>query len=84
MEAGRLGEDMQQAGRALHDRLAHGIERVQEKVEERVRRGTDQTRGVLSSLNDEFGGFVREAPILALGGAFALGYLIARAARAFR
>jgi hypothetical protein len=57
---------------------------VQERVEDNVRRGLEQARGTLNSLNAQFGSFVHESPIVALAGAFAVGYLLARVARAVR
>ncbi len=84
MDAARIKEDVQQAGEKLRDNLAHGIGRVQEKMEENVRRGADQARGAVSTLNEQFGGFVHESPLIALGGAFAVGYVAAKIARAFK
>jgi ElaB/YqjD/DUF883 family membrane-anchored ribosome-binding protein len=84
MDAARLKEDVQQATRTIQSKLAEGIGRVQERMEERVRRGGDQTRGTLASLNEQFGSFVQESPLIAIGGAFAVGYLIAKMARAFK
>jgi ElaB/YqjD/DUF883 family membrane-anchored ribosome-binding protein len=66
------------------ENLAAGIGRVQERMEERVRRGADQAQSMFASVNEEFGSFVRESPMIALGGAFAAGYLIAKVARAFK
>jgi ElaB/YqjD/DUF883 family membrane-anchored ribosome-binding protein len=68
----------------LQENLAAGIGRVQERMEERVRRRADQAQSMFASFNQEFGSFVRESPIIALGGAFAAGYLIAKVARAFK
>ena len=84
MDAARAKEEMQQAGRAIQENLAEGVGRMQEKVEETVRRNVDRTRGVLASVNEQFGGFVQESPVLAIGGAFAVGWMIAKVARAFR
>ncbi len=84
MDAAQLKDNAQQAGRSMQENLAEGIGRVQDRLEERFRRGAEDAQGVFSSLNDEFGGFVRESPILAIGGAFAVGYLIAKVARAFK
>jgi len=84
MDAAQLKENVQQAGRSVQENLAEGIGRVQDRLEERVRRGAEDAQNVFSSLNDEFGGFVRESPLLAIGGAFAVGYLIAKIARAFK
>ena len=77
MDGARMRENVQ-------DNLAQGIGRVQERLEERVRRGADQAQGMFASFNDEFGSFVRESPVMALTGAFAVGYLIAKVARAFK
>jgi len=84
MDPAQVKENVQQAGRKVQENLAEGIERVQDRMEERFRRGADQAQNMFSSLNEEFGGFVRESPVLAIGGAFAVGYLIAKVARAFK
>ena len=84
MDAAKLKEDAQQATRSIQDNLAQGIGRAQEKMEDTLRRTAGQTQGMLSSMNDEFGSFVRESPLIALGGAFAVGYLVAKLARAFK
>jgi hypothetical protein len=81
--ASKTKDDLWQAGRTLGENLAEGLNRAQETVQDRVRSGFEQTRGVFSTLDEEFGKFVREQPVVALGGAFLVGYLIARAARAF-
>jgi ElaB/YqjD/DUF883 family membrane-anchored ribosome-binding protein len=67
----------------LQENLAEGVGRVQEKLEQNVRQRVEQTRGALSSLNDRFGSFVQESPLLAIAGAFGAGYVVARIARAF-
>jgi ElaB/YqjD/DUF883 family membrane-anchored ribosome-binding protein len=77
MDAAHLKDNIQ-------ENVAAGIGRVQERMEERVRRGADQAQSMFASVNEEFGSFVRESPIIALGGAFAAGYLIAKVARAFK
>jgi len=77
MDAAQMKENLQ-------ENLAAGIGRAQERMEERVRRGADQAQTMFASVNEEFGSFVRESPIIALGGAFAAGYLIAKIARAFK
>ena len=84
MDAAKLKDDVQAASRSIQEEISEGLGRVQETMEERVRRGADRTQSVLASMNEEFGGFVRESPIIALGGAFAVGYLIAKVARAFK
>jgi hypothetical protein len=84
MDAAKLKDDVQHATRSIQENLAEGIGRVQETLEDRFRRSGDQTSGMLTSLNEEFGNFVRESPVIALGGAFAVGYLIAKLARAFK
>jgi hypothetical protein len=84
MDAARAKEEMQHAGRAIQENLAEGVGRMQEKVEESVRRNVDRTRGMLASVNEQFGGFVQESPVVAIGGAFAVGWMIAKVARAFR
>ena len=80
MDAAQVKENVQQASRKVQENLAEGIERVQGRMEERFRRGADQAQSMFSSLNEEFGGLVRESPVLAIGGAFAVGYLIAKVA----
>ncbi|HJQ84491.1 MAG TPA: hypothetical protein VKA21_10470 [Candidatus Binatia bacterium] len=84
MDAAQLKETVQETARTVQENLAQGIGRVQERMEERVRRGADQTSGMFASLNDEFGAYVRESPIIAIGSAFAVGYMIAKLARAFK
>jgi len=84
MDAAKLREDVQQASRSIQDNLAEGIGRAQEKMEATLRRTADQTQGMFATMNEEFGSLVRESPIIALGGAFAVGYLIAKLARAFK
>lgn len=84
MDAAQAKENVQQAARTVQENLAEGIGRVQDRMEERFRRGADQAQNVFTSLNQEFGGFVRESPVLAMGAAFAAGYLIAKVARAFK
>jgi len=84
MDAAQLKENAEQAGRTVQENLAEGIGRVQDRLEERFRRGAEDAQSVFSSLNDEFGGFVRESPLVAIGGALAVGYLIAKVARAFK
>ena len=84
MDAAKLRENVQQATRSIQDNVAEGIGRAQEKMEESLRRTADQTQGMFSSMNEEFGSFVRESPLIALGGAFAVGYVVAKLARAFK
>jgi hypothetical protein len=84
MDAARLREDVQHATRTVQDKIAEGIGRVQERMEHGVRQRGDQTRNALSTLNEQFGSFVKESPIMAIGAAFTVGYLIAKMARAFR
>ena len=84
MDAAKLKEDVQEATRTIQENLAGGIGRVQETMEGRLRAGADRTQNMLASMNQEFGSFVRESPVIALGGAFAVGYLIAKVARAFK
>jgi len=80
MEAAKLKEDVRQAGRALQE----GIERIQEQVGPGVRRSTDEAFNILTSLSQEVASIVRESPLLALAGAFAVGYFAARMARAVK
>ena len=84
MDAAKLKDDVQQASRSIQENLAEGIGRAQEKMEDTLRRTANQTQGMFASMNDEFGSLVRESPIMALGGAFAVGYLVAKLARAFK
>jgi hypothetical protein len=84
MDAAKLRDDVQQASRSIQESVAEGIGRAQKKMEETLGRTGDQAQGMLSSMNEEFGSFVRESPIIALGGAFAVGYLVAKLARAFK
>jgi hypothetical protein len=84
MDAARLREDAQQAGEKLRGSLAQGLGHAQEAIEENVRRGLDQTRGAVTTLNEQFGSFVRQSPLMALGGAFVIGYVAAKVARAFK
>ena len=84
MDAAKLKDDVQQATRSIQENLAEGIGRAQEKMEDTLRRTANQTQGMFASMNDEFGSLVRESPIMALGGAFAVGYLVAKLARAFK
>lgn len=84
MDTANLREDVQHASRSIQENLTEGIGRAQEKMEETLRRTADQTQGMFTSLNQEFGTFVRESPLIALGSAFAVGYLIAKLARAFK
>jgi hypothetical protein len=84
MDAAKLRENVQQATKSIQDNVAEGIGRAQEKMEDSLRRTADQTQGMFASMNDEFGSFVRESPLIALGGAFAVGYVVAKLARAFK
>jgi ElaB/YqjD/DUF883 family membrane-anchored ribosome-binding protein len=84
MDAAKLKEDVHAASRTIQEGLSEGLGRVQETMEERLRRGADRTQSMFTSMNDEFGSYVRESPLIALGGAFAVGYLIAKLARAFK
>lgn len=84
MDAARAREEVEQTGRKLQENLVAGVERVQHEIEQNVRRGVDRTRGAITSFNEQFGGFVHEAPMLAIGGAFVVGYLVAKLARAAR
>jgi hypothetical protein len=84
MDAAKLREDAPAAARSLQDNLAEGIGRAQGKMQETFRRTAEQAQGMFNSMNDEFGSFVRESPLIALGGAFAAGYIVAKLARAFK
>lgn len=83
MDAARQKEDIHQASRVIQENLAEGVDRVQARMEERMRRGYDQTRGAVGSLNQQLETFVRESPLVAIAGAFAVGYLFAKVARSF-
>jgi ElaB/YqjD/DUF883 family membrane-anchored ribosome-binding protein len=74
MDVAKVTED-------LKDTVTKGIERVQEHVEEGARRGAAQTKDLASMLSGRFETFVRESPLIALGGAFTVGFLIAKLAR---
>jgi ElaB/YqjD/DUF883 family membrane-anchored ribosome-binding protein len=84
MDAAKLKENVQEMGRTVQAQVSENFERVKDTVQQNLRGGTDQTRNVLGTLNEDFGSFVRESPVLALGGAFAVGYLVAKIARSFR
>jgi hypothetical protein len=84
MDAARLREDVQHATRTMQDKIAEGIGRVQERMEHGIRQGAGPTRDAVSTLNQQFASFVQESPIMAIGGAFAAGYLLAKVARAFK
>jgi ElaB/YqjD/DUF883 family membrane-anchored ribosome-binding protein len=84
MDAARLKDDVQQATRTIHGKLAEGIGRVQERMERRVHGRGEDTRKALSSFNGQLASLVQEAPLMAIGGAFAVGYVIAKMARAFK
>jgi len=73
--------DVAKATEDLKDNLTKGFERAQERVEEGVRRGAAQTKDLASMMNGQFETFVRQSPLIALGGAFAVGFLIAKLAR---
>jgi len=61
-----------------------GLNVAQERVQEGVRRGAEQARRAMNTLNDQFGDTVRQSPVLALAGAFAVGYVAARLLRVVR
>ena len=69
--------DVARATEDLKDNVTKGIERAQERVEEKVA----QTKDVVATLNEQVEALVRQSPLVALGGAFAVGYLIAKLAR---
>jgi hypothetical protein len=84
MDAAKLKENVQEMGRTVQSQVSENFGRVKDAVQENLRGSADQTRNVLGTLNQDFGSFVRESPVLALGGAFAVGYLVAKIARTFR
>jgi ElaB/YqjD/DUF883 family membrane-anchored ribosome-binding protein len=69
--------DVARATEDLKENVTKGIERAQERVGERV----EQTKDLVSMLNGQIETLVRQSPLIALGGAFAVGYLIAKLAR---
>jgi ElaB/YqjD/DUF883 family membrane-anchored ribosome-binding protein len=69
--------DVARATEDLKDNVTKGIERAQERVEEKVA----QTKDMIVTLNEQVEALVRQSPLVALGGAFAVGYLIAKLAR---
>jgi ElaB/YqjD/DUF883 family membrane-anchored ribosome-binding protein len=69
--------DVARATEDLKDNVTKGIERAQERVEE----GMAQTKDLVAMLNGQVETLVRQSPLIALGGAFAVGYLIAKLAR---
>lgn len=75
------GMDVAKATEDLRENVTKGIERAQERVEEGVRRGANQTKDLATMLSGQVETFVRESPLVALGGAFFVGYLIAKLAR---
>jgi len=78
--ATKFGSDFQQAAKNVQEQLADTASRAQE----RIKSSFGDTQDLLTSLNGQVGDFVREQPILALAGAFFVGYVIARTARAFQ
>jgi len=76
----RFGADVQETARNVGAQLVDTANRARE----RLKSGLGDTPELLSSLNAQVGAFVREQPIVALAGAFLVGYLIARTARAFQ
>jgi hypothetical protein len=84
MDAARATETARQAGEQLQEKVTEGLNVAQERMEQSVRRGADQARRAMNTLNDQFGDTVRQSPVLALAGAFAVGYLAARLFRIAR
>jgi len=78
--ATRFGADVQQTARNVGAQLADTADRARE----RIKNGLGDAPELLSSLNAQLGAFVRQQPIVALAGAFLVGYLVARTARAFQ
>jgi ElaB/YqjD/DUF883 family membrane-anchored ribosome-binding protein len=69
--------DVARATEELKDNVTKGMERAQERVEEKVA----QTKDLVATLNEQVETLVRQSPLIALGGALAVGYLIAKLAR---
>lgn len=69
--------DVARATEDLKDNVTKGFERAQERVGE----GVAQTKDLVATLNEQVETLVRQSPLIALGGAFAVGYLIAKLAR---
>ena len=84
MDAARMADTARQAGEHFQDQLSQGLDAAQDRLEEGVRKGADQARSAMNTLNDQFGDTVRSSPVLALVGAFAVGYLAARILRLAR
>jgi len=82
MEAAKLSEDVEQASRVIQDNLARSMGRVQESVADFSRELPEAGR-LLTSANGRLVSLVQESPLLAVAGAFALGYLVAKVARSF-
>lgn len=80
MDAARVTKTAEE----LEQKVAEGLHVAQERVEEGVRRGADHARRAMNTLNDQFGDSVRRSPVLALAGAFAVGYVVARVLRIAR
>jgi ElaB/YqjD/DUF883 family membrane-anchored ribosome-binding protein len=85
MDAARSAESAaRHAGEEIQEKVTEGLSMAQDRMEETVRRGADQARRAMNTLNDQFGDSVRQSPVLALAGAFAVGYLAARIFRIAR
>lgn len=84
MDAARVSETARRAGEQIKDEVSQSFSAAQERMEESVRKGADQARQAMNTLNDQFGDSVRKSPVLALAGAFAVGYLAARILRIVR
>jgi ElaB/YqjD/DUF883 family membrane-anchored ribosome-binding protein len=69
--------DVARATEDLKENVTKRMERAQERVEE----GVAHTRDMVAVLNGQIETLVRQSPLIALGGAFAVGYLIAKLAR---
>jgi len=75
-----FGADVQQTAKKMGAQLADSATRAREAVKS----GLGEAPELLSSFNAQIGAFVRQQPIVALAGAFMLGYVVARTARAFQ
>ena len=69
--------DVARATEELKDNVTKGIERAEKRVGE----GVAQTKDLVAMVNEQIETLVRQSPLIALGGAFAVGYLIAKLAR---
>jgi hypothetical protein len=69
---------------ALTDAVAREDGTPSPPAGEEPRAAADQMERLLSTVTDDVGQFVRQSPVLALAGAFAVGYLVAKLVRAVK